>query len=79
MPDMAAGSIELSQGMGGHKVRFLDPVVYAGDELALPASSRQCLKNGNPCLLYTSVFDSANRLVNLLAFSGTDSGALFFY
>jgi len=42
--DMAAGSIELSQGMGAHKVKFLDPV-NAGDELALKASTRQCLKN----------------------------------
>lgn len=44
--DMAAGSIELSQGMGAHKVMFLDPV-NAGDELALKASTRQCLKNGS--------------------------------
>jgi hypothetical protein len=44
--DMTAGSIELSQGMGAHKVRFLDPV-NAGDELALKASTRQCLKNGS--------------------------------
>ena len=64
---MAAGSIELSQGMGGHKVRFLDPVVYAGDELALPASSRQCLKNGNPahkdrCYHYSAAWDSKNTV-----------------
>jgi hypothetical protein len=45
--NMAAGSLELSQGMGAHKVRFLDPV-NAGDELVLLASTRQCLKNGNP-------------------------------
>ena len=44
MQDIAAGSIELSQGMGAHKVRFLDPV-NAGDELALKASTRQFLKN----------------------------------
>jgi hypothetical protein len=44
--DMAAGSIEISQGMGAHKVRFLDPV-NAGDELTLKASTRQCLKNGS--------------------------------
>jgi hypothetical protein len=41
--DMAAGSIEISQGMGAHKVRFLDSV-NAGDELTLKASTRQCLK-----------------------------------
>ena len=44
--DMAAGSIEISQGMGEHKVRFLDSV-NAGDELTLKASTRQCLKNGS--------------------------------
>jgi molecular chaperone DnaK len=42
----AAGSIEISQGMGAHKVRFLDSV-NAGDELTLKASTRQCLKNGS--------------------------------
>ena len=35
-----------SQGMGAHKVRFLDSV-NAGDELTLKASTRQCLKNGS--------------------------------
>ncbi|GFR34777.1 hypothetical protein [Thermobrachium celere] len=44
--DMAAGSIEISQDMGAHKVRFLDSV-NAGDELILKASTRQCLKNGS--------------------------------
>jgi hypothetical protein len=44
--DMAAGSIEISQGMGAHKVRFLDSV-NAGDELTLKASTRRCLKNGS--------------------------------
>ena len=39
---MAAGSIEMSQGIGAHKVRFLDSV-NAGDERALKASPRQCL------------------------------------
>jgi hypothetical protein len=37
--DMAAGSIEISQDMGAHKVRFLDSV-NAGDELILKASTR---------------------------------------
>lgn len=45
--DMAAGSIEISHGSGAHKARFLDPV-NAGDEIAILASSRQCLKNGSP-------------------------------
>ena len=44
--DMAAGSIELSQGVGAHKVKFLDPV-NAGDEIAILSSTRQCLKNGS--------------------------------
>ena len=66
MQDMAAGSIELSQGMGAHKVRFLDPV-YAGDELALLASSRQCLKNGSPAhkdgfYQYSAAWDSKHTV-----------------
>ena len=42
---MAAGSIEVSQGIGAHKARFLAPA-NAGDEFSLLASKRQCLKNG---------------------------------
>jgi hypothetical protein len=66
MQDMAAGSIELSQGMGAHKVRFLDPV-NAGDELALLASARQCLKNGSPAhkdgfYQYTAAWDSKHTV-----------------
>lgn len=45
--NMAAGSIELAQGVGGQKSKI--PVsVRAGDEIQLLASSRQCLKNGVP-------------------------------
>ncbi|NSW90125.1 MAG: hypothetical protein HPY74_05455 [Firmicutes bacterium] len=64
--DMAAGSIELSQGMGAHKARFLDSV-NAGDELALLASTRQCLKNGSPVhkdgfYQYTAAWDSKHTV-----------------
>jgi len=66
MQDMAAGSIELSQGMGAHKVKFLDPV-NAGDELALKASTRQCLKNGSPTrkdgfYQYSAAWDSKHMV-----------------
>ena len=64
--DMAAGSIEISQGMGAHKVRFLDSV-NAGDELALKASTRQCLKNGSPTrkdgfYQYSAAWDSKHMV-----------------
>ena len=64
--DMAAGSIEISQGMGAHKVRFLDSV-NAGDELALKASTRQCLKNGSPTrkdgfYQYSAAWDSKHTV-----------------
>lgn len=42
---MAAGSMELSCGAGAHKAKFLS-AAKAGDEFALLASSRECLKNG---------------------------------
>jgi hypothetical protein len=64
--DMAAGSIELSQGVGAHKVKFLDPV-NAGDELTLKASTRQCLKNGSPTrkdgfYQYSAAWDSKHMV-----------------
>ena len=64
--DMAAGSIELSQGVGAHKVKFLDPV-NAGDELALLASARRCLKNGSPArkegfYQYSAAWDSKHMV-----------------
>lgn len=43
---MAAGSISLALGEGAHKAAFLT-AARGGDELALLASSRQCLKNGS--------------------------------
>jgi len=64
--DMAAGSIGLSQGLGAHKVRFLDPV-NACDELALKVSTRQCLKNGSPTrkdgfYQYSAAWDSKHTV-----------------
>lgn len=66
LQDMAAGSIELSQGLGAHKARFLDPV-NAGDELVLLASARQCLKDGSPArkegfYQYTAAWDSKHTV-----------------
>lgn len=64
--DMAAGSISLSQGTGSHAVKFL-VAANAGDELALIASKRQCLKNGaattkNGFYQYTAAHDSKHQV-----------------
>ncbi|MCL1949212.1 MAG: hypothetical protein FWF59_05730 [Turicibacter sp.] len=63
---MTAGSIEVSQGMGSHKVRFTSPV-SAGDEFALKAVSRECLRNGLPTpkqgfFQYTAAHDSKHQI-----------------
>ncbi len=42
----SAGSVELSQGAGGHKVSF-PKAMSAGDDVALLATSRECTKNGD--------------------------------
>lgn len=60
--DMAAGSVSLALGAGAHKTTF-PGTVRAGDELALLASSRECLKNGSPAekrgfFQYTAAGDS---------------------
>jgi len=65
--DMTAGSISLSQGAGSHAVTFL-AAANAGDELALIASMRQCLKNGtatpkNGFYQYTAAHDSKHQVV----------------
>jgi len=65
---MAAGSISLSQGAGSHEAKFLS-AASAGDEFALKASARQCLKNGSPTpkhgfYQYTAACDSKHQ-VNL--------------
>ncbi len=44
--DMSAGSVELSQGAGGHKVSF-PKAMSAGDDVALLATTRECTKNGD--------------------------------
>jgi len=63
---MAAGSIEVSQGMGSHKCKFT-AAANAGDEFALKASTRQCLKNGSPTqkqgfYQYSTAHDSKHQV-----------------
>jgi len=63
---MEAGSISLSQGAGSHKAAFLS-AVNAGDEFALKASTRQCLRNGSPTAKngfyqYTAASDSKHQV-----------------
>lgn len=63
---MEAGSISLSQGAGSHKATFL-AAANAGDEFALKASTRQCLKNGVPTTKdgfyqYTAACDSKHQV-----------------
>ena len=65
---MTAGSVEISQGMGSHRCK-LKSAVNAGDTLALKASTRECLLNGNPTpkdgfYQYTAAYDS-KHLVKL--------------
>ena len=45
--DMAAGSVSVGLGAGAHKA-VLPMALTAGDEVALLASARECLKNGQP-------------------------------
>jgi hypothetical protein len=63
---MAAGSISLSQGAGAHKAAF-HSAANAGDEFALKASTRQCLRNGSPTqkdgfYKYTAACDSKHQV-----------------
>ena len=63
---MAAGKISLSQGMGSHGMRF-DAFTNPEDELVLKASTRECLKNGNPTpkhgfYQYTAAHDSKHQV-----------------
>lgn len=63
---MAAGSIEVSQGMGSHKSKFMS-AVNAGDAMALKASTRECLRNGSPTpkdgfYQYTAAHDSKHLI-----------------
>lgn len=63
---MSAGSIEISQGMGSHMCKFTS-AVNAGDEFALKAVARECLRNGSPTskdgfYQYTAAYDSKHQI-----------------
>jgi hypothetical protein len=63
---MAAGSISLSQGAGSHTATFRT-AANAGDEFALKASTRECLKNGAAApkdgfYQYTAACDSKHQV-----------------
>jgi len=63
---MSAGSIEISQGMGSHKCKFTS-AVNAGDEFALKAVARECLRNGSRTskdgfYQYTAAYDSKHQI-----------------
>lgn len=65
---MEAGSIKLSQGVGSHEATFLS-AANPGDEFALLASERRCLRNGGSTpkhgfYQYTAVYDD-KHLVEL--------------
>lgn len=65
--DMAAGSIELSLGTGAHRAKFLS-AASTGDEFALLASSRECLRNGaatrkDGFFQYTAAGDSKHPVI----------------
>lgn len=44
--DMEGGSVTLAQGVGGQKATFPN-AMYAGDDVALLASTRECKRNGS--------------------------------
>jgi len=63
---MPPESISLSQGAGSHKMVFRS-AASAGDELALKASTRECLRNGAPTpkhgfYPYTAAWDSKHQV-----------------
>ena len=63
---MAAESIGLAKGAGSHRMTFLS-AANPGDEFALIASERLCLKNGNPTgktgfYQYTAAHDSKHMV-----------------
>jgi hypothetical protein len=63
---MAAGSIKLSQGAGAHRATFLSSA-GAGDEFALLASQRKCLRNGvatpkDGFYQYTAAYDDKHQV-----------------
>lgn len=66
LQDMDAKSVMLSQGEGSHTAVFVDGV-KAGDELALLAGTRRCLKNGintrkNGFFQYSAAYDSKHHV-----------------
>lgn len=44
--DMDGGTVTLAQGVGGQKATFPN-AMYAGDDVALLASARECTRNGS--------------------------------
>ena len=67
LQNMAAGSIEVSQGEGSHKCRFMS-AVNSGDEFTLKASARECLRNGRPTpkngfYQYSAAYDSKHQVM----------------
>ncbi|MEI3114205.1 MAG: hypothetical protein V8T13_09875 [[Ruminococcus] lactaris] len=64
--NMAAGTIELAQGVGGQKVSF-PMAVKKDDDIALYASTRECKKNGVPAkkdgfYQYSAAWDSKHMV-----------------
>ncbi len=65
--DMAAGSVQLAQGVGGQKVVFPNALA-AEDDLALLASVRECTRNGvtepkEGFYQYSAAWDSKHKVV----------------
>lgn len=63
---LAAGSVSLCQGVGGQRVSF-PGVLKAEDDLALLASTRECMKNGIPekkegFYQYSAAWDSHHNI-----------------
>ena len=63
---MAAGSVQLCQGVGGQKVSFPNAIA-AGDDLALMASTRVCTRNDVPerkegFYQYSAAWDSKHKV-----------------
>lgn len=64
--DMAAGSVQLAQGVGGQKVVFPN-ALKAEDDLALLASVRECTKSGvtepkDGFYQYSAAWDSKHQI-----------------
>lgn len=63
---MAAGSVQLCQGVGGQRVSFPNAIA-AEDDLALLASTRECTRNGSPekkagFYQYSAAWDSKHKV-----------------